>query len=116
MARRIGAAEIVDRVDDAATEQVKPNAIDGGPREKGILRTRQPARQDLAPISMSRNGWIGVPEKFWRNHLAGPRLDDLALMSGKDCLLFVVNLNEERTITILQAGEKGRQAVIIVLR
>src|SRR5438105_14042072 len=64
---------------------------------------------------MSGNRWNRVPHEFWRNRLARPRLDDLALVSGKNRLFLIVNLNEERTVTILQAGEKRSQPVIIVL-
>src|SRR5262245_2511168 len=64
---------------------------------------------------MSRNCRIRVPEEFRWNRLAGPWLDHFPLMSGKDRFFLIVNLNEERTITILQAGKKGGQAVIVIL-
>src|SRR5438067_1154979 len=115
MAWRIGASKIIDRLDDAAPEQVKPQPIDCGPREKGVIRTGQPARQDLAPIGKRRDGRNQATQKFRRNHLACPRLDNFPLSSRKDGLLLVINLNEERPIPILQAGEKGGEAIVIIL-
>src|SRR5260370_40393187 len=65
---------------------------------------------------MRRDGRRFVPEKLRLRNLAGSWLNDFPLPSGEDGRFLVINLDEERAVTIFQAREKSRQAVIIVLR
>ncbi len=48
--RGVGIAEIVDRIDDAASHHMKPDAIDHAPREESVIGARNPICENLPAV------------------------------------------------------------------
>ena len=63
IAARIGAAKIIDWLDNALTEEVIPDAIDGIACEVGIVRPSQPAASTSRRSSVRLTESVSPPRK-----------------------------------------------------
>ena len=69
--RRVGLAEVVVRIDDAAAHQVRPDAVGLGAGEERVLRIGD-------PVGQRRAGGRPSPPSFERRAAQEARLQDLA--------------------------------------
>ena len=51
---RVGSSHVVDRIDETATEVVRPRSVGDGPREERVVRLSQPRRENLSAIGHIR--------------------------------------------------------------
>jgi hypothetical protein len=66
---RIGGADVVDRIDDASTEEIAPDAIGDSFGEKGIVSRDDPIGESVAAVFVGGNGHRlgGRDEQFGGN-------------------------------------------------
>src|SRR5262249_38627856 len=101
----IGWTQIVHRLDEAATEQVFPDAIDGGAREEWIVRRGKPRGKFDAAVMIDFGGTLWGAEWFRRKRLARLRMIDFAPRADFD-----------HTTVLCDAGEISGEAMIVFLR
>src|SRR5690349_6945643 len=82
--RRIRIAEIIDRLDNAAAEEMAPDPIDRHASEEGVLRLREPFREGLPAILIRRDFRLSLEGKPRRHLTTGAGLRDLPTPRGKD--------------------------------
>ena len=80
VARRVGGAHVVDRLDQAAAEQVGDVAVDDVAGEEAVVRRGQPVGQRLPAVA--RLGDRLAVQRRRLHDLAGARVADLAVRSG----------------------------------
>ena len=121
--RRVGGAEVVVRIDEAAAHQVIPDAVDLRAGEERVVRPGHPVGQGLQAVGVRgevpasrRRGSAAAAAR--RCAGASPRLraaiehDLLAVELVLVELVAAVVLDD----AVLDAGEERGQAVIVVLR
>src|SRR5207302_837749 len=82
IARRIGVADVVDRLDQAAAEEVGPDAVGEVAGEPGIVRSGEPRGKGLATLARTRLVRHWRPERVRAHGFAGARMLRLWVSRG----------------------------------
>ena len=118
----IGVAEIIDRIDDSASQEMLPDAIDLGAGEEGIVWPGDPVRQRPEAIGFRGKGRRGRSREARRQNLIGDGMLQFAGAVEVDDLLAGELVLVELIATVVfedaiaNAGEEGGQAVVVRLR
>src|SRR5688500_17599052 len=92
--RRIGWTQIVHRLDQAATEEMLPHAVDNGASEKGIIRRSQPGSHWDAAVITSVDRRRGRTKWLRRKGLARFRMIHFAASADVDTITVAGDASE----------------------
>ena len=108
VARRVGGAQVVHRLDQPAAHQVGPDAIDDHPGEVRVVGGGHPVGQRLARVGVGSSLDRGRAEQRPRRQdLAGERMLHLARLRREDDLLAARDRRREARPLAADAGEVG---------
>ena len=114
---RVGAADVVDRIDDAAMEEVAPDAIDQAAGEERVVRRRQPARIGFAAIDVDGQRRLAASQEPRRLRLARAWVGGRARPSRLSCTSLLLGTLDKRTSGLrAHLVEEAGQAVVVGLR
>ena len=117
----VGVAEVVDRLDDPAPDQVKPDPVDQALGEERVAGARQPGRQADPPVLGRRVVEDRAAQGLGLHRPAGARLVDVARSGGVDDFFFrevallATDLREERGETVIVVLRPALEGVVMAL-
>ena len=105
---RVRDANVINGVDDALTQEVRPNNVREVGREVGVLGRRQPIGHDDSPI-FTDDVRLLAAEEFGGHHNAADEMSHIAAAAIEDHEF-------ARVFGLLPAdlSEEGREAVIVI--
>ena len=107
--RRIGGPDIIHRLDQTASHEVLPDAIDGDAGKKGIFTRSQPAGQDIAPVFVRIQGNRGRIQRLRRHRDQKPWMQDVTRFTGKNRDI------SSGTVLLRHTRKEVRKSVIVFL-
>ena len=119
MARRVGVAEVIARIDEAAPHQVPPDAVDLGAGEERVVGPGHPIGELGEAVGLRR---CVLAEEAGSQNVAGDGVAQFGLPVHEDDLLAVEFVLIElvapgvRQDAILDAREERGEAVVVGLR